>query len=54
MGPRNRYSPEVKERAVRLVLEHEREHELQWRRGMGLKLVDHPAGSVGSSLNSRT
>lgn len=25
-----RYSPEVRERAVRLVFEHQREHESQW------------------------
>ena len=27
----SRYSPEVRERAVRMVFEHEREYESQWR-----------------------
>ena len=30
MGRRTRYSPEVRERAVRLVLEQQGEHESQW------------------------
>jgi len=30
MNRRIRYSPEVRERAVRMVVEHEREYESQW------------------------
>ena len=30
MSKRNRYSPEVKERAVRMVFEHQGEHSSQW------------------------
>ena len=30
MGKQGRYSPEVRERAVRLVFEQQRDHESQW------------------------
>src|SRR5258705_3352661 len=30
MGRASRYSPEVRERAVRMVVEHQAEHESQW------------------------
>ena len=30
MGRRSRYSPEVRERAVRMLLEHQGEHSSQW------------------------
>jgi transposase len=41
MATTRRYSPEVKERAVRMVLEHEREYSSQWSAIMSI------AGKIG-------
>ena len=48
MGRRSRYSPEVKERAVRMVFEHEREYSSQWGAvtSIGPCCMDHPEGCL--------
>ncbi len=43
MGRASRYSPEVRERAVRLVFEHERQYESQWA------AIRSVAGKIGCS-----
>ena len=43
MATAGRYSPEVKERAVWMVLEHEREHNSQWAAIVSI------AGKIGCS-----
>lgn len=42
MSKTNRYSPEYRERAVRLVLEYQEEHDSQWaalKDGLGRRLL---------------
>ena len=46
MGPRNRFSPEFRERAVRMLLDQQGEHESQWA------AMNSVAGKVGCTAET--
>ena len=47
MGRPSRYSPEVRERAVRMVVEHESQHDSQWA---AIRSIASKIGCTGETL----
>jgi transposase len=47
MGRPSRYSPEVRERAVRMVVEHEDQHDSQWA---AIRSIASKIGCTGETL----
>ena len=50
MGRASRHSPEVRERAVRMVVELEREHDSQWA---PIRLIAEKIGGAGGGTGHR-
>ena len=49
MGRKSRYSPEVRERAVRMVLEHEHQHDSKWS---AMKSIAEKMGCSAETLRN--
>ena len=53
MNKRTRYSPEVRERAVRMVLEHERDYSSRWAAIVSIAQKDWMQSGHSSHLGAK-